>query len=109
MKILSNNLGKGLTLRKGFMALFAVLALALLIAAACGEAATATPEAMPDEPTAMADEPTAMADEPTAMADEPTAMADEPTAMPVPTAMTEAGARLRSEWDRRQPGHPGRD
>ena len=39
-----------------------------------------------------------MADEPTAMADEPTAMADEPTAMPVPTAMTEAGARLRSEW-----------
>jgi putative spermidine/putrescine transport system substrate-binding protein len=98
MKNIGKYPGKGLTLRKGLLALFAVLALALLIAAACGEAATATPEAMPDEPTAMADEPTAMADEPTAMADEPTAMADEPTAMPVPTAMTEAGMRLRSEW-----------
>ena len=99
MKIFRNNLGKGLALRKGFMALFAVLALALLIAAACGEAATATPEAMPDEPTAMADEPTAMADEPTAMADEPTAMAGEPTAMPdVPTAMPGTTIRLRSEW-----------
>ena len=98
MKKIDKYPGKGLTLRRGLLALFAVLALALLIAAACGEAATATPEAMPDEPTAMADEPTAMADEPTAMADEPTAMADEPTAMPVPTAMTEAGARLRSEW-----------
>ena len=91
MKKIGKYPGKGLTLRKGLLALFAVLALALLIAAACGEAATATPEAMPDEPTAMPDEPTAMADEPTAMADEPTAMAGEPTAMPVPTAMTEAG------------------
>jgi putative spermidine/putrescine transport system substrate-binding protein len=91
MKKIGKYPGKGLTLRKGLLALFAVLALALLIAAACGEAATATPEAMPDEPTAMPDEPTAMADE-------PTAMADEPTAMPVPTAMTEAGMRLRSEW-----------
>ena len=107
MKIFSNHLGKGLALRKGFMALFAVLALALLIAAACGEAATATPEAMPDEPTAMADEPTAMADEPTAMADEPTAMADEPTAMPdVPTAMTGSWHEAEVRVDRRQPRNP---
>ena len=100
MKILSNNLGKGLTLRKGFMALFALLALALLIAAACGEAATATPEAMPDEPT-----PTAMTEEePDDAMPEPTAVMEdeEPDdAMPEPTAtamMEETGMRLRSEW-----------
>ena len=101
MKKISKYPGKGLTLRKGFMALFAVLALALLIAAACGEAATATPEAMPEEPT-----PTAMMEEePDDAMPEPTAVMEdeEPDdAMPEPTATTEAmeetGMRLRSEW-----------
>ena len=101
MKKISKYPGKGLTLRKGFMALFAVLALALLIAAACGEAATATPEAMPDEPT-----PTAMMEEePDDAMPEPTAVMEdeEPDdAMPEPTAtaeaMEETGIRPRSEW-----------
>ena len=100
MKKIGKYPGKGLTLRKGFMALFAVLALALLIAAACGEAATATPEAMPDEPT-----PTAMTEEePDDAMPEPTAVMEdeEPDdAMPEPTAtamMEETGMRLRSEW-----------
>jgi putative spermidine/putrescine transport system substrate-binding protein len=78
-----------------------VFTLALLIAAACGEAATATPEAMPDEPT-----PTAMMEEePDDAMPEPTAVMEdeEPDdAMPEPTATTEAmeetGMRLRSEW-----------
>ena len=101
MKKISKYPGKDLTLRKSFMALFAVLALALLIAAACGEAATATPEAMPEEPT-----PTAMMEEePDEAMPEPTAVMEdeEPDdAMPEPTATTEAmeetGMRLRSEW-----------
>ena len=101
MKKISKYPGKELTLRKSFMALFAVLALALLIAAACGEAATATPEAMPEEPT-----PTAMMEEePDEAMPEPTAVMEdeEPDdAMPEPTATTEAmeetGMRLRSEW-----------
>ena len=100
MKNIGKYPGKGLTLRKGFMALFALLALALLIAAACGEAATATPEAMPDEPT-----PTAMTEEePDDAMPEPTAVMEdeEPDdAMPEPTAtamMEETGMRLRSEW-----------
>ena len=93
MKNIGKYPGKGLTLRKGILALFAVLALALLIAAACGEAATATPEAMPDEPTPMADEPTAMSrmmrchGRPTAMADEEPD--DRYACEPTPTAMTE--------------------
>ena len=100
MKNIGKYPGKGLTLRKGFMALFAVLALALLIAAACGEAATATPEAMPDEPT-----PTAMTEEePDDAMPEPTVVMEdeEPDdAMPEPTPtamMEETGMRLRSEW-----------
>ena len=100
MKNIGKYPGKGLTLRKGFMALFALLALALLIAAACGEAATATPEAMPDEPT-----PTAMTEEePDDAMPEPTAVMEEEEpddAMPEPTAtamMEETGMRLRSEW-----------
>ena len=100
MKNIGKYPGKGLTLRKGILALFAVLALALLIAAACGEAATATPEAMPDEPT-----PTAMTEEePDDAMPEPTAVMEdeEPDdAMPEPTAtamMEETGMRLRSEW-----------
>ncbi len=101
MKKISKYPGKGLTLRKGFMALFAVLALALLIAAACGEAATATPEAMPEEPT-----PTAMMEdeEPDEAMPEPTAVMedeepDEAMPEPTPTAMMEeTGMRLRSEW-----------
>ena len=101
MKIFGQYRGKGLTRGKGLMTLLAVLLIALLIAAACGEAATATPEAMEEEPTAMP-EPTAMADDPDD-AMEPTAMPDEPDdAMPEPTATTEAmeetGLRPRSEW-----------
>ncbi len=96
--------GKGLTRRRTLIGLFAVLALALLIAAACGEAATATPEAM-EEPTA-APEPTAVPDEPDEPGDamEPTAMPDEPddamepTAMPEPTAAPSTGLRPRDEW-----------
>lgn len=87
---------KGLTKRRGILAGLSLLLVALLILAACGEAATATPEAMEatamPEPTAMSEEPDD-AMEPTAMADEPTAMADEPTAMPEDT-----GLRPRSEW-----------
>lgn len=71
--------GKGLSGRRGMLALFAVLALTLLVAAACGAAATATPE-----PTAMMEEPTAMP--------EATAMMEEPT------AMAETGLRPQSEW-----------
>ncbi len=101
MKIFGQYRGKGLTRGKGLLTLLAVLLIALLIAAACGEAATATPEAMEEEPTAMP-EPTAMADDPDD-AMEPTAMPDEPDdAMPEPTATTEAmeetGLRPRSEW-----------
>ena len=106
MKISKSNLGKGITRRRTFLTLFAVLALALLIAAACGEAATATPEAMEEEPTAMP-EPTAMADDPDD-AMEPTAMPDEPDdAMPEPTATTEAmeetGIRPRDQWTVEEP------
>ena len=72
-------LAKGFTWQRRFFVLFAALALALLIAAACGAAATSTPE-----PTAMMEEPTAMP--------EPTAMTDEPTAMP------ETVLRSREEW-----------
>ena len=53
--------------RRGVLAGLTILLVALLVLAACGEAATATPEAM-EEQTAMP-EPTAMADEPTAMPD----------------------------------------
>ena len=80
--------------RKPFLALFAILALALLIAAACGEAATATPEptvAMEEEPDPT---PTAMMEE---EEDEPTAM-PMPTAMPEPTAPPGAGLRPRDQW-----------
>ena len=101
MKIFGQYRGKGLTRGKGLLTLLAVLLIALLIAAACGEAATATPEAMEEEPTAMP-EPTAMADDPDD-AMEPTAMPDEPDeAMPEPNATTEAmeetGLRPREEW-----------
>ena len=92
--------GKRLTKQRGIIAVVSLLLVALMILAACGEAATATPEAM-EEPTAMP-EPTAMVDEPDD-AMEPTAMPDEPDdAMPEPTATTEAmeetGIRPRSEW-----------
>ena len=73
---------KGPNWRKPFLALFAILALALLIAAACGEAATATPE-----PTVAMEEEE---DEPIA-----TPM---PTAMPEPTAPPGAGLRPRDQW-----------
>ena len=97
--------GKGLTRRRTLLGLFAVLALALLIAAACGEAATATPEptaameeeAMP-EPTAMMEEEgdDAMEEEEEAMPEPtPTAMMEEEEE---PDAMDETGLRPRSEW-----------
>ena len=92
---------KRLTKQRGILAVVSFLLVALMILAACGEAATATPEAM-EEPTAVPDEPTAVPDEPDD-AMEPTAMPDEPDdAMPEPTATTEAmeetGIRPRSEW-----------
>ena len=92
--------------RKTLLSVFVVLALALLIGIACGEAATATPETVAEEPTAMP-EPTAMADEPDDAMPEPTAAPDESDdAMPEPTAMPdepddampETGIRPRSEW-----------
>ena len=48
--------------RRGIFAGLSILLIALMVLAACGEAATATPEAM-EEPTAMP-EPTAVPDEP---------------------------------------------
>ena len=101
MKIYEKRLRRGSISGRRLFVLFTVFTLALLIAVACGEAATATPEAMPDEPTAMP-EPTAVPDEPDDVM-EPTAMPDEPDdAMPEPTATTEAmeetGIRPRSEW-----------
>ena len=72
MKIYEKRLGRGLISGRRFFVLLTLLALALLIAAACGEAATATPEAMPEEPT-----PTAMMEE------------ESDEAMPEPTAMME--------------------
>ena len=84
------------------IAALGLVLIVLMVVAACGEAATATPEptAMP-EPTAVPDEP----DEPDAPA--PTAMPDEPdepdapapTAAPQPTATPEpAGPRAMAEW-----------
>ena len=67
--------------RRGVLAGLSILLAALMVLAACGEAATATPEAK-EEPTAMP---------------EPTAMADEPTAMP------DTGLRPRSEWTEEEP------
>jgi putative spermidine/putrescine transport system substrate-binding protein len=101
MKIYEKRLRRGSISGRRLFVLFTVFTLALLIAAACGEAATATPEAMPDEPT-----PTAMMEEePDDAMPEPTAVMEdeEPDdAMPEPTATTEAmeetGMRLRSEW-----------
>ena len=97
--------GKGLTTKRTLLGLFAVLALALLIAAACGEAATATPAPAADEPTEMP-EPTAVSDEPDDAMPEPTAVPDEPDdAMPEPTAVPDepddepsTGLRSRDEW-----------
>ncbi len=102
MKISAKRLGGGLVSGRRLFVLLAVLTLALLVAAACGEAATATPEAMPDEPT-----PTAMTEEeePDEAMPEATAVTEEEEpdeAMPEPTATTEAmeetGIRPRSEW-----------
>jgi putative spermidine/putrescine transport system substrate-binding protein len=101
MTIDEKRLRRGSISGRRLFVLFTVFTLALLIAAACGEAATATPEAMPDEPT-----PTAMMEEePDDAMPEPTAVMEdeEPDdAMPEPTATTEAmeetGMRLRSEW-----------
>ena len=102
MKISAKRLGGGLVSRRRLFVLLAVLTLAMLVAAACGEAATATPEAMPDEPT-----PTAMTEEeePDEAMPEATAVMEEEEpdeAMPEPTATTEAmeetGIRPRSEW-----------
>ena len=102
MKISAKRLGGGLVSGRRLFVLLVVLTLALLVAAACGEAATATPEAMPDEPT-----PTAMMEdeEQDDAMPEPTAvMEDEEQddAMPEPTATTEAmeetGIRPKSEW-----------
>ena len=103
MKIYEKRLGRGLVSGRRFFVLFTLLALALLIAAACGEAATATPEAMPEEPT-----PTAMMEEESDEAmPEPTAMMEdeEPDeAMPEPTAMMEeTGIRPKSEWTEENP------
>ncbi len=97
--------GKGLTTKRTLLGLFAVLALALLIAAACGEAATATPAPAADDPTAMP-EATAVPDEPDDAMPEPTAVPDEPDdAMPEPTAVPDepddepsTGLRSRDEW-----------
>ncbi len=105
MKATKKSRVKGLTRNRTFLALFAVLALALLIAAACGEAATATPAPAADEPTAMP-EATAAPDEPDDAMPEPTAVPDEPDdAMPEPTAVPDepddepsTGLRDRSEW-----------
>ncbi len=102
MKISAKRLGGGLVSGRRLFVLLVVLTLALLVAAACGEAATATPEAMPDEPT-----PTAMTEEvepDEAMPEATAVMEDEEPdeAMPEPTATTEAmeetGIRPRSEW-----------
>ena len=101
MKIYEKRLRRGSISGRRLFVLFTVFTLALLIAAACGEAATATPEAMPDEPT-----PTAMMEEePDDAMPEPTAVMEdeEPDdAMPEPTAtaeaMEETGIRPRSEW-----------
>ena len=106
MKIYEWRLGGGFVSGRRFFALLAVLALAFLIAAACGEAATATPE-----PTAAMEEE-AMP-EPTAMMEEDDHDADEGDAMPEPTptammeeeedAMEETGLRPRSEWTVEEP------
>ena len=102
MKISAKRLGGGLISGRRLFVFLAVLTLVLLFAAACGEAATATPEAMPDEPT-----PTAMTEEeePDEGMPEATAVMEEEEpdeAMPEPTATTEAmeetGIRPRSEW-----------
>ena len=98
-------LAKEFTWQRRFFVLFAAFALALLIAAACGEAATATPEAMPEEPT-----PTAMMEEePDEAMPEPTAVMedeepDEAMPEPTPTAMMEeTGIRPRDEWTEENP------
>ena len=106
MRISEWRLGGGLFSGRRFFALLAVLALAFLIAAACGEAATATPEATTDdsaampEPTAVPDEPDDVMPEPTAVPDEPDDVMPEPTAVPdePDDAMEETGLRPRSEW-----------
>ena len=105
MKIYEKRLGRGLISGRRFFVLLTLLALALLIAAACGEAATATPEAMPEEPT-----PTAMMEEESDEAmPEPTAMMedeepDEAMPEPMPTAMMEeTGIRPKSEWTEENP------
>ena len=99
---------KRLTSRRGILAGLSVLLVALMVLAACGEAATATPEAM-EEPT---------------VAPEPTAVPDEPDDAPAPTAAptsrmtlrprlrlpdepddedTGTGLRPRSEWTEENP------
>ena len=105
MKIYERRLGGGLISGRRFFALLAVLALALLIAAACGEAATATPEAVTEEPTARPEATTAPDDpddpmpEPTAMPDDPDDPMPEPTAAPdEPDEAPSTGIRPRSEW-----------
>ena len=105
MKIYEKRLGRGLVSGRRFFVLLTLLALALLIAAACGEAATATPEAMPEEPT-----PTAMMEEePDEAMPEPTAVMedeepDEAMPEPIPTAMMEeTGIRPRDEWTEENP------
>ncbi len=106
MKILEWRLGRELISGRRFFALLAVLTLIFLIAAACGEAATATPEA-PAEGEAPAPTATAMMaeeeepdtdDEMEEEAPEPTAMPAEPTTMPEPTAMPASGLRPRDQW-----------
>ena len=98
---------KGLTRNRTFLALFAVLALALLIGLACGEAATATPEpedeAMP-EPTAMMEEEEEEeepAEEEAMPEPTPTAMMEEEEEPD--DAMEETGLRPRSEWTVEEP------
>ena len=101
---------KRFTRRRGILAGLSVLLVVLMVVAACGEAATATPEAM-EEPTAMPepteapddamDEPDDAMDEPDDAMDEPDD-AMEPTAMP-DDAMEETGLRPRSEWTEENP------
>ncbi len=92
---------KRFTRRRGILAGLSILLVVLMVVAACGEAATATPEAIEEEPTAMP-EPTAMMDdamEPTAMPEgTATVEAMEPTEEPLPTTL-----RPRSEWTEENP------
>ena len=94
------------TKRRGVLAGLSILLIALMVLAACGEAATATPEAMEEEPTAMpepTEAPDDAMDEPDDAMDEPDD-AMEPTAMPEPTEVATT-IRPRSEWTEENPAN----